>query len=175
MQLKSILLGTICTWIMCTLVPIQVASDHPAKNVRILEITKVELDTEGKVQIQYGDGKKYIAPKEDQQKENNVPVIAPDRQTVAWTVNFENCCTSYNIPLTLVVFRSGKIIQRIKPGLMIANWMFVDNGRRIGIYSNTVHGDFGPTYDLYDTTSGKRLKQIRGPLDEKSPLWAKQL
>ena len=30
--------------------------------------------------------------------------LAKDQQTLGWTVNVENCCTSYSIPLSLVLF-----------------------------------------------------------------------
>jgi hypothetical protein len=29
--------------------------------------------------------------------------LAQDRQTLGWTINVENCCTSYSIPLRVVV------------------------------------------------------------------------
>jgi hypothetical protein len=39
------------------------------------------------------------------------PIVAEDKQTVGWLIDYENCCTSYPIPLTLVIFRSGEIIR----------------------------------------------------------------
>jgi len=128
-------------------------------------VNKAFLDKEGNVHIALNGGKEIQPPKLKGQFENSEPVIAEDRKTVAWMAYFGNCCTSYNIPLTLVVFRSGKIIHRIQPGLMIENWKFEENGRKIGIYTNTVHGDFGPTYDQFDTVTGKRLKHILAPPD----------
>jgi len=136
---------------------------------------KAFLDKEGNVHIVLNNGKEIQPSKLKGQFENSEPVIAEDRKTVAWMAYFENCCTSYNIPMTLIVFRSGKIIRQFKPGLMIANWKFEESGRKIGIYTNTVHGDFGPTYDLYETMTGKHLKHIVGPVDENSPQWVKRL
>ena len=46
--------------------------------------------------------------------------IAEDGRTVGWTVLYDNCCTSYPIPLLLVIYKDGKVQQRLnKSGQMI--------------------------------------------------------
>jgi hypothetical protein len=85
--------------------------------------------------------------KPDKQKDQvsfSSPQIADDRQTVGWLAEFPNCCTSYPIPLTLVIYRDGKIIQQLKPGMMIVGWRFRAGGKQVAFCTNTVHGDSAP-------------------------------
>lgn len=45
---------------------------------------------------------------------------------------YENCCTSYPIPLNVVVYRDGHRLK-ISPRQMIWDWKFVADGQRIAI------------------------------------------
>jgi hypothetical protein len=101
------------------------------------------------------------------------PIVAEDKQTVGWLIDYENCCTSYPIPLTLVIFRSGEIIQRVKPGLMIFDWCFLDEGRKIALSSGTVHGMTYCHLNLYNARTGRLLKSWDGGFDHVAPAWAR--
>ena len=63
--------------------------------------------------------------------------LADDRQALGWTVHVDNCGTSYTIPLSLTIFRSGKVIQTIEPGQMIWGWMFRPGGQQVVTPSRT--------------------------------------
>ena len=76
-------------------------------------------EADGVVHIVTREGKDTGIPKEKDQVRAESVKVAEGRQAAGWLVDYENCCTSYPIPLTLVVYRSGRIIQRIQPGLMI--------------------------------------------------------
>ena len=62
--------------------------------------------------------------------------LAADRQTLGWTVDAENCCTSYPIPQRVVIFRRGKVLHAFAPGL-VWNWMFFLGGKRVAIVSGS--------------------------------------
>lgn len=80
-----------------------------------------------------------------------------------------------SIALTLVIWRSGKIIHRLGDGMLIANWHFLAGGKPAAFYTNTVHGDDAPHYELWDLQTGRKIAKWDGPLSEKAPLWAKEL
>jgi hypothetical protein len=82
-----------------------------------------------------------------------------------------NCCTSYPIPTTLVIYAAGRVVQRINDGMMIYKWVFLDNGRRVAISSGTVHGMYGIHLTLYDTQTGKLLSTWDGEEGKVPPKW----
>jgi hypothetical protein len=88
----------------------------------------------GPLHIVYSDGTQIVEdlPRKQKSTDRNIVdnqegisdlQLAEDRQTMGWTENYDNCCTSYAVPLVLVLFRSGSVMQRIAPGQMIWRWM----------------------------------------------------
>ena len=99
------------------------------------------------------------------------PEIAPDHELVGWIISMENLGPSYPIPVTLILFRCGKVIQRISTGQMIFRWSFVNNGRQVAVSSGTVHGMEGLHLTLYDSRTGKLLETWNGDETMKPPAW----
>lgn len=129
----------------------------------------------GPVHVVYSDGRDVAVPKERGQVSTEPPRIAPDRQTVGWAVDFPNYGTSYPIPLVLVIYRSGHILQRIGDALAIYKWQFVAGGRRIAVSSGTVHGWTRLHFTLYDSRTGRRLKVWDGEENSTPPEWGASL
>ena len=50
--------------------------------------------------------------------------LAQDRQTLGWTIHVQNCCTSYSIPLSVVVFQHKRVLHTFDQGQMVWSWMF---------------------------------------------------
>jgi hypothetical protein len=139
-------------------------------------ITRVYVDdADGRVHIVARAGKDTVMPREKDQVRCDSPQVAEDGQTAAWLIDYENCCTSYPIPLTLAIYRSGRIVRRIRPGLMIFDWSFVDGARKIALSSGTVHGMTFRSLSLYDVRTGRRRDQWKGSFEETPPLWARGL
>jgi hypothetical protein len=132
-------------------------------------------DADGRVHIVTRVGKDIGIPKEKDQVRCDSPRVADDQQTAGWLVDYENCCTSYPVPLTLVVYRSGRIIRRIQPGWMIFDWRFVEGAKKVALSSGTVHGMTFRSLSLYDARTGRRLDQWEGSFEEAPPLWARGL
>jgi|SRR5208282_35196 len=152
----------------------------------------------GSLHIIYSDKTEVVErlrPKEKSTADNVVfneegisePKVAADKRTIAWTEQFDNCCTSYSIPLVLAIYRSGKNIVHIQQGLMVWDWMFCDGGKRVAAVWGTVHfSDIGD-YQLYDTETGHMIDEVianeevegkNGPihgLGPGAPAWAKEL
>jgi|HubBroStandDraft_3_1064219.scaffolds.fasta_scaffold121244_1 hypothetical protein len=135
-------------------------------------VEKVYVGVDGSVHIvETGRGDKPV-PKEKDQVGSGELRIADDQKTVGWLAEYENCCTSYTIPLKLVIYRDGKVRQRLGDGMMIYDWRFWEGGTQAAFCSGTVHGDSGGHCELHDASSGRILDTVDGHLDNDSPKWA---
>lgn len=133
-------------------------------------IEKVYVDDQGRVHVVVS-GADILPPVEKDQVQASAPKVAEDGQTGGWLVQSDTCCTSYPIPLTLVLYRGGKIIHRILPGQSIWDWGFRDAGRRVAFYVGPLHGDFIPHFELHDVQSGRLLAEWDGHISEPHPAW----
>jgi hypothetical protein len=138
-------------------------------------VERVYVDASGSVHVVETGGHDKAVPKEKDQVGSSAVKIADDKKTVAWLAEYDNCCTSYPIPLALVVYRNGRVLQRLGDGLMIYDWRFWASGEQIAFCSGTVHGDSGGHCELHDVRSGRILQTIDGHLDDRAPEWAKGL
>lgn len=106
--------------------------------------------------------------------------LAQDRQTLGWTINVENCCTSYSIPLSVVVFQHKQVLHTFRQGEMVWGWMFLEGGKQVAVVYGPTHGPEVGDYRLYDVKTGKLLSEVSGDADTQSlksdaPEWAKLL
>ena len=129
------------------------------------------MDEAGHIHIVRSNGHEIQIAGEKDQVSADPPVIAPDRRTLGWLVEMPNCCTSYPIPTTLIVYRSDRIIHRINDGMMIYKWAFLDRGRRIAVSSGTVHGMTRIHLTLYDSQTGRAIGTWDGDAGEVPPSW----
>jgi hypothetical protein len=105
--------------------------------------------------------------------------LADDQKTLGWTVQVENCCTSYSIPLTVVVFRSGRVLHSFEERV-VWNWMFLRDSKQLAIVWGATHGPEVGVYKLYDIATGKLVSEVSGDENEQrlkddAPDWAKRL
>jgi len=91
--------------------------------------------------------------------------LAQDQQTLGWTVNVENCCTSYSIPLSVVPFRNRCVLHTIDQGQMVWSWMFVQGGKQLAVVFGPTHGSEVGDYRLYDVQTGKLVCEVWGDED----------
>ncbi|HEX9111162.1 MAG TPA: hypothetical protein VF845_06750 [Terriglobales bacterium] len=152
----------------------------------------------GSLHIIYSDKTELVEklPPKQKSTEDNVvfnevgitdPKLADDKRTIAWTEQFENCCTSYSIPLVLAIYCSGKNIVEIQQGQMVWNWMFVGGGKRVAAVWGAVHLSEIGDYQLYDPETGHMIEEIIGDKEIEgkdgtvhgvgpdAPAWAKEL
>jgi hypothetical protein len=66
--------------------------------------------------------------------------VSPDHQTVGWIALFENCCTSYPIPVKLVIWANGRLLP-LSPYEPIWFWSFQDDGTRVAAREEMLHGE----------------------------------
>ncbi|MFI5113894.1 MAG: hypothetical protein ACHP7J_02035 [Terriglobales bacterium] len=144
----------------------------------------------GSLHIVYSDKTEVVEtlPAKQKSTEDNIvfneegitdPKVAPDKRTVGWTENFDNCCTSYSVPVVLAIYTSGKSILHIQQGQMVWYWTFRDNGKRVAAVWGPTHGPEVGDYQLYDVKTGRMLSEVYGDAKTQSlkpdaPEWARQ-
>jgi len=84
------------------------------------------------------------------------PVLSDDRRAVGAEAMFANCCTSYDVPLQLVIHSAG-VTHRFEGGLAIFDWHFADGGRRVVFSQQTVHSACSVHWELRDVASERLL------------------
>src|SRR5690349_2884326 len=118
-----------------------------SRNVPTEVYQSVEINSDGNLRILTNNGKPIIVPKggpakaaesSGKQTAFDDPVLSDDRRAVGARALFANCCTSYDIPLQLVVYSQGTA-HRFEGGLAIFDWHFSDGGRRVVYSQQTVH------------------------------------
>ncbi len=80
--------------------------------------------------------------------------ISADFRAVGWLALYPNCCTSYPIPLKLVVLANGEQHHFTGSGLPISRWCFWGQGKQVAFEQETVHGGMGVHYELRDIETG---------------------
>jgi hypothetical protein len=126
-------------------------------------VESAAVDEDGPLRITTSDGRVVIVPKEGQQSAFRPPVISPDRTAVGAQAEYPNCCTSYAIPLELVVYSRGKIHRFKGNGLPIFQWVFVDDGRRVAYGQEPVHFGCEVHYELRDVLTEQLIEQVDVP------------
>lgn len=83
--------------------------------------------------------------------------LSADHRIVGWVGLYKNCCSSYPIPLELVLLSASGHRTVIQSSLPIWEWSFEPGGRNIVIRQAPVHGDAPQTYELRDMSTGRLL------------------
>jgi hypothetical protein len=101
------------------------------------------------------------APRTDPGQQGfDAPHVAADGRTVGWLVLEGNCCTSYPLPTSLVLYRDGKLLHRFADGMAIWAWGFARDGRAVAYRQRAPHGVSTIVYTLRDTDSGRKLAEF---------------
>ena len=139
----------------------------------------------GTVHIVLGDGSDIQPPlsASNEKVEGDGPVggssprISKDRQDAGWLVEYGNCCTSYPLPLGLVIYRPGKPLRNIEVDCPSAiwDWRFEAGGTQVATYSNFPHGDYKGCYELREVETDRKLGTWEGDSASEKPAWVKRL
>lgn len=130
------------------------AAQTPATGTPPVETYQsVAIDAQGNLAITTTDGRTIVVPKEGEQRSFSAPKLSADRTAVGAQALFPNCCTSYDIPLQLVVYAAGKMIRFTGDGRPIFEWHFANAGTRIAYGQQPVHFGCSVHYELWDIPS----------------------
>jgi hypothetical protein len=134
------------------------------------------VDDKQQLHIMTSDHREIIPKKKANQTGFDSPAISTDHVTVAWLALYPNCCTSYPIPLELIIFRDGRVARKMTGnGLPIFSWCFEADGTQVAFYQDTVHGNFGPHFELRDARSGRLIESYDGNPKPDAPRWVQDV
>lgn len=91
------------------------------------------------------------------------PVLSNDRRAVGARVFYPNCCTSYEIPLTLVVYADGRTHRFTGSDLPIFLWHFADDGSMVAFGQEPVHFGCSVHYELREIRSERLIDSADVP------------
>ncbi len=146
-------------------------SNVNARASTALTIATVRVGTDKRIHIIYSNQRQFVAGKEENQVDCDSAKIADDKRTAGWLVEYENCCTSYPIPLRLVIARGSRIIRRFHPPQAIMDWQFLKAGKLVAFWTGPLHGDFVPHFELHDVLSGRLMAEWNGHIEDDHPDW----
>jgi hypothetical protein len=133
------------------------------------------VDASGQLHIVTTDHRHIQPPKDSDQVGYGKVAISQDRLAVGWLALFPNCCTSYPIPLKLVVYRCGVVHTFAGTELPVWKWRFDSTSARVAFYQETVHGGVGGHYELRDVATEGLIAQY-DPADSLAvPAWVLRL
>jgi hypothetical protein len=112
------------------------------------------------------------------------PILSPGRTAVGAQAEYGNCCTSYDVPLELVVYARGRVHRFRGIELPIFRWHFADAGTRVAYRQEAVHFSCESHYELRDIDSERLIDsadvpepcgQVPNPPPVKIPNWVSAL
>ncbi len=134
------------------------------------------IDGNSQLHVLSSDGQEVALPKEPGQVGFQSPKISEDGKVIGWLTLYLNCCTSYPIPLSLVLFSGGKVIHTFKGNeLPIWEWNFYAHGTRVAYWQTPTHGNYEPYFELRNVSTGELIQAYDGNSGEQAPIWVNQL
>jgi hypothetical protein len=129
----------------------------------------VELSDGGNDVIRRKDGSSIPLPQFRYQVELSAPKVSDDGKRVGWLVHLPNCCTSYPIPVLLVVFKDGRVERVTEDGPAISDWTFVDKGTAVSYWTGALHSTNYRSFYLRDIRTNRLLATYDYPDSYTSP------
>ncbi len=166
------------------MIPLLLLALVPPSTVLAADIyVSATIDDHGQLRIVTKGGREIVPMKEREQVGFRQPRISEDGRVVGWLAEFPNCCTSYPIPLKLVLYLNGRVRMFTGIGLPVWQWGFQDGGKRVAFEQETVHGGLGVHYELRDVANGRLIAEYGpevGPDNQALPVqnvpqWVEQL
>ena len=121
------------------------------------------IDEQGSLLITTVDQRTIVISRAEEQVSFSEPVVSSSGTAVGAQAEFPNCCTSYPIPLQLVVYASGKVHRFTGNGLPIFHWRFADEGARVAYEQQPVHFGCEAHYELRDLETEHLVEEINVP------------
>lgn len=144
---------------------------------------RASIDETGQLRIVTKDGREIVPKKEPDQVGFDQVMVSTDGLSVGWVALYPNCCTSYPIPLKLMIYSSGTLRTFTGRGLPLWRWRFQAESRQVAFQQETVHGGLGIHYEVRDVATGSLVAEYDPPYDrdnkpvvERSlPKWVEEL
>ena len=117
--------------------------------------------------ITESDGARFDAPKFPEQAEYSHPRISANGRYVGWLALFPNCCTSYPIPLKLVVLDDSRQLHTFE-GIRLAvfAWCFTASSTSVAYSQGVLHGSDFRHFELRRIADSHLLANYEYPHGE---------
>jgi hypothetical protein len=142
---------------------IAAAQTPVSQALRVESYESAAIDANGNLAIMTTGGQTVTVRKEGEQTSFSAPVVSVSKRAVGAQAMFANCCTSYDIPLQLVVYAAGKVHRFTGRSLPIFEWAFVDGGARIAYGQQSVHFGCETHYEFRDIESERLIEAVDIP------------
>jgi hypothetical protein len=116
---------------------------------------RADVDSTGQLRILLSNARVIQPPRDSGQVSFGQAALSADHRIVGWVALYPNCCTSYPIPLELVLLRLDGRRTVISNSLPIWQWAFARDGRNVVIRQGPVHGAAPLHYELRDLRTGR--------------------
>jgi hypothetical protein len=121
------------------------------------------IDSDGSLRLTTSDHRTIVVRRAPGQSSFRDPLISAERTAVGAQADYPNCCTSYDIPLQLMIYTNGTEHWFAGNGLPIFDWQFADGGRRVAYGQQTVHFACSIHYELRDIQSERLVESADIP------------
>ncbi len=110
------------------------------------------------------DGERFSAPSLPEQVEFAAPRVSPDGRHVGWLAYYDNCCTSYPIPLYLVVLDEDRHLHRFDGVKMaVFGWCFSKDSRAVAFRQAPLHFSNAEHHELRRIADEQLLAEHDAP------------
>src|SRR5829696_4909953 len=116
---------------------------------------RADIDSSGELRIVLSTNRVIRPSKDSNQVAFDQVTMSADHRIVGWVALYPNCCTSYPIPLRLVLLRADGGRTVIGNDLPIWQWAFAADGRSVAIRQAPVHGAAPMYYERRDIRTGR--------------------
>jgi hypothetical protein len=134
------------------------------------------LDADGKhASYRSASGARRELPRGTDQSGFSQVAISPDRNYIGWLALFPTCCTSYPVPLALVVMNRRGEVRKFDGAQATFAWCFFGKAA-VATRREPLHGPPLETYELWEIKTGRRLAaHATGAEGDAAPLpaWAR--
>ncbi len=120
--------------------------------------SRAEISDDERTLVFLSGGERFNAPRIDAEQAGFSKVrISADGKLAGWLTLYGNCCQSYPIPLSLVIFSNGKMLQNISESTPVWDWRFENHDTAVAYRHRTTHGASTVMYKLRRIADGKLL------------------
>ena len=121
---------------------------------------RADVDSAGQLRIMLSNDRVIRPSKDSGQVGVEQVALSRDHRTVGWAALYPNCCTSYPIPLELVLLRSTGARTVIRGDLPVWQWGFAADGKSVVIREAPVHGAAPAVYERRDIRTGHVIATV---------------
>jgi hypothetical protein len=134
---------------------------------------RADIDSAGRLRIVLSNKHVIWPPKDSAQVAFEQVALSADGRIVGWLALYPNCCTSYPIPLKLVLRRMDGSRTVISNALPIWQWAFAAGEQNVVIRQAPVHGAAPVYYELREIRTGRLIAAVQADSATALPAWAR--